>query len=298
MDPRLSWLTTFVAVAEERHFGRAARRVNLSRSAVSRHVRQLEQTVGVPLFRRTTREVTLTDEGRRLHHELADAVDLVERSLRRTAAGHAIRLAYTGAAELRLIPHLARRWNEMGHGHLQLLAAGSAAQLEGIAAGTIDAGVQWEGPVGPAFSVTPIHTEVAHIAVPADHPLAGHDDVPLLAFADEEWLMATDASDSSARRFLITTCRRHGFEPRILDAAIGHSAQMSLVAAGYGLAIVPSVALSNPGLAPVAIVRVRDVTLSFVAVTQRQPRPLVHRLVEVLADCGHLLSSPPPAPAS
>jgi DNA-binding transcriptional LysR family regulator len=292
VDPRLSWLTTFVAVAEERHFGHAARRVNLSRSAVSRHVRLLEETVGVPLFRRTTREVTLTDAGRRLHHELADAIDLVERSLLRTGGGQPIRLAYTGAAEPRLIPQLAKLWNDSGHGRLQLMSASSSAQLEGMTAGSIDAGVQWEGPDDPAFEVTPTHTEIAHVAVPPDHPLAGHDDVPLLAFADAEWLMATDASDSSARRHLQDTCRRHGFEPRIRNAAIGHSAQMSLVAAGYGLSIVPSVALANPTRAPVAIARVRDVTMSFVAVTLRHPRPPVQQLVEVLAGCGHLLTSP------
>src|SRR5215813_13043290 len=64
MDPQLRHVRSFVAVAEELHFGRAAARLGLAQPAVSRHVRALEAAVGAPLLERTSRSTKLTDAGR------------------------------------------------------------------------------------------------------------------------------------------------------------------------------------------------------------------------------------------
>jgi len=80
----------FLAVAEELHFGRAARRVNLTQSALSRLVQGLERTLGAALFDRTTRKVALTPAGEAL---VPVAEDLVHDSER---AGEAVRGAVAG----------------------------------------------------------------------------------------------------------------------------------------------------------------------------------------------------------
>lgn len=74
MQPDLNTLTVFALVAEERNFRAAADRMGVTRSAVSQTIRKLEETVGIALVRRTTRSVSLTEAGERLHAEIAPAI--------------------------------------------------------------------------------------------------------------------------------------------------------------------------------------------------------------------------------
>src|SRR5690349_15074965 len=110
-------LRSFIAVAEELHFGRAARRLNMSQPPLSVQIRQLEAQIGAPLFERTQRRVELTEPGRVL---LEAARDLIARAgaavdiARRTARGEAGRLAvgFVSTADYSLLPALVRRFRE------------------------------------------------------------------------------------------------------------------------------------------------------------------------------------------
>lgn len=83
MSPDLNSLATFALVAEERSFRAAANRLGVTRSAVSQAIRKLEENVGIALVQRTTRSVSLTEAGERLHAEIAPAI----RELRTALAG-------------------------------------------------------------------------------------------------------------------------------------------------------------------------------------------------------------------
>ena len=74
MEPDLNVLAVFALVAEERSFRAAADRMGITRSAVSQTIRRLEETVGIALVQRTTRSVSLTEAGERLHVEVAPAI--------------------------------------------------------------------------------------------------------------------------------------------------------------------------------------------------------------------------------
>src|SRR5690242_19963988 len=75
MVPNLTRLRSFIAVAQERQFRRAAERIGLSQPALSAHIRELEQDLGVALFSRTTRSVRLTAEGESFLHRAQRALD-------------------------------------------------------------------------------------------------------------------------------------------------------------------------------------------------------------------------------
>jgi DNA-binding transcriptional LysR family regulator len=84
MEPDLNALATFALVAEERNFRAAADRLGVTRSAVSQTIRRLEEELGIALVLRTTRSVSLTEAGERLHAEIAPAVADIRAALERT----------------------------------------------------------------------------------------------------------------------------------------------------------------------------------------------------------------------
>ncbi|RPK51307.1 MULTISPECIES: LysR family transcriptional regulator [Streptomyces] len=188
VEPRL--LRSFVAVAEELHFTRAAARLYVAQQALSRDVRRLEQILGAVLFVRTTRAVELTADGERLlpqarrvlgaHEELAAAfcgprVLLVDLN---TAGPSSGRTVLERARELAPGCELMARF-ESGLTHAaREIAAGRLDVSFGYAAG-LDPGLR----VRLAFA--PVRYEPLAVLLPAGHPLAGLEEVPLDALAGE-----------------------------------------------------------------------------------------------------------------
>lgn len=76
----LDRMCTFVRVAERGNLSTVARELGVGQSTVTRHLNELEQAVGVPLLSRTTRRVTLTDEGSRYYTNCLQILRLVEQA--------------------------------------------------------------------------------------------------------------------------------------------------------------------------------------------------------------------------
>lgn len=285
MDLRLSWLQSFLVVAEELHFARAARRLHVSPSALSRQIRHLEDVLGVELFRRSSRSVGLTEDGRRLFRELREPIADLERALGRNDPDRSSgpSLSYTGAVATTLIPALVARWSSVAAAPLRLLPAGSSAQLDGLRLGTTDVGIQWEGPTGDEFLIHPLRTTPMWIALPAGHRLAGDPELPLEFLAEDTWLLAADHSDLTVRDSLRRRCEGAGFRPRIRNAATGVDAQLALVGAGQGICLVSETAVqvSRPA---VSFAMVSGHSMELVAVTRVGDDPLVRRVVELLRE--------------
>ncbi|MBN3845360.1 LysR family transcriptional regulator [Paraburkholderia sp. Ac-20342] len=145
--PDLRQLRYFVAVAEEKHFGRAAARLSMTQPPLSQAIRALEETLGVELFARTKRSVELTAVGADLLPEVqrllaaAEGLRPLAQSLARGEAG-VLSLAFVSTADYGLLPLLLR---DFGARHprvrLELTEATSDVQVEELAAGRIDAGL-------------------------------------------------------------------------------------------------------------------------------------------------------------
>ncbi|SDU81231.1 LysR family transcriptional regulator [Jiangella alkaliphila] len=286
MDPRLSWLTSFVAVAEELHFGRAADRLHLSTSAVSRHVRSLEDEFGAPLFDRTSRSVRLTPSGRSLYGEIAVPVAALRSAfVRGDGAAAGLCVAYVSAPGERMVPEAAARFGADPLAlPLRLLPASSSEQRIGLLDGRVDVGIQWVLPGSPApadLEMTPIRNEPLVAALHLEHPYASSSGLRLVDLAGEYWLMAVDSSDLVVRQGLIAACQRAGFLPRIRSEANGFKAQLSLVAADRGICFAPAVA-RDYGDFEVAYVPVHDLSVDLVAVTRPAPDRHLRRFIELL----------------
>ena len=139
-------LECFLAVAEELHFTRAAQRLHLSQPPLSRHIRELEQELGVTLLQRTRRSVALTDAGRayeqRLHAILAQ-LEQAREEARRIQRGEmgTLTVGFVGALTYEFLPGLLRRYRaRMPQVHLALRDLVPAEQMEALVTGRIDVG--------------------------------------------------------------------------------------------------------------------------------------------------------------
>src|SRR5262245_11938704 len=145
--PDLRKLRYFVAVAEELHFGRAAERLRLSQPPLSVHVRTLERELGVQLFVRNRRRVTLTVAGSVLleeAHRLLRQAELSVLHVRRAASGEVGRLAigFVSTVDYSILPSLVGRFRAKHPGvDLRLLEMTGDRQQEALRTGELDLGL-------------------------------------------------------------------------------------------------------------------------------------------------------------
>ncbi|VBP40644.1 isoleucine biosynthesis transcriptional activator [Burkholderia pseudomallei] len=252
MTPDLRQWRYFVAVADERHFGRAAERLSMTQPPLSQAIRALEDALGVALFARTKRSVELTAVGAALLPDVrrliaaADALPPLAQSLARGEAG-SLALAFVSTADYGLLPQLLREFGaRYPHVRLQLAEATSDVQIEELVAGRIDAGLVIP-PVPPrhaaSLSYLPVLREPLVVAMPAEAADAADAaaDAPV-RIADIASLPLVIFPRRLAPGFydIITGCYgAAGVTPRIGQEAIQMQTIVSLVSAGMGVALVP-----------------------------------------------------------
>ncbi|VBI77074.1 LysR substrate-binding domain-containing protein [Burkholderia pseudomallei] len=258
LTPDLRQWRYFVAVADERHFGRAAERLSMTQPPLSQAIRALEDALGVALFARTKRSVELTAVGAALLPDVrrliaaADALPPLAQSLARGEAG-SLALAFVSTADYGLLPQLLREFGaRYPHVRLQLAEATSDVQIEELVAGRIDAGLVIP-PVPPrhaaSLSYLPVLREPLVVAMPAEAAEAAEAANAADAAADAPVRIADIASLPLVifpRRLapgfydIITGCYgAAGVTPRIGQEAIQMQTIVSLVSAGMGVALVP-----------------------------------------------------------
>ncbi|QOG19683.1 MULTISPECIES: LysR family transcriptional regulator [Bradyrhizobium] len=168
MEPDLNALAVFALVAKERSFRAAADRLGVTRSAVSQTIQRLEQTLGIALVQRTTRSVSLTEAGERLHAEIAPALADMRAALGNTEALQGqprglLRLAVSSIAEHFLSgPFLAGF--TAAHPDVQLDVTVTDAEFDIVAAG-YDAGVRLGEVIEQDMIAVPIAGDERQLAV-------------------------------------------------------------------------------------------------------------------------------------
>jgi DNA-binding transcriptional LysR family regulator len=243
----LRHLRYFVAVAEERHFGRAAERLHMAQPPLSQQVRQLEAELGIRLFDRTTRRVDLTPAGELLldrARRILDDVDAVSIDVGRAERGEVGRLAvgFTGSATYELLPSIANALRtELPDVELELHGEMlTPAQVEALLSGTLDVGLL-RPPVHSAdLEVHVIRREPLVAVLPVGHPLAGDRWVKLAALADDGFVSYPSHFRSVMHDAVEAACRKAGFTPVVVQEVAETATLVSLVAAGIGVALVPA----------------------------------------------------------
>ncbi len=177
-------IEAFLALAEELHFGRTAERLGRTATRVSQIIRVLERRVGVALFERTSRRVTLTATGRRLYQDLRPAQEQITAALARAVADGrgltgVLRVGFVGAAAGQLVVHAAGRFRQRHTDcdvHLREVQTGGA--VDRLRTDEIDLLFGCLPIDGPDLTRGPVVlSERRMLAIPARHPLAGRSSV-------------------------------------------------------------------------------------------------------------------------
>jgi len=183
-------LRSFLAVADELHFGRAAERLGIAQSAVSQQIRRLEDAAGAQLTR-TSRRVALTPAGQVLREGAERVVADLDRVLVRTRAAQAgeigtIVLGAQGAALNKLVPSIIARLTQRAPGlRVDLRQLTSEEQAAGLLTGALDVGLVREVDPRPGLQLEVLLQEPVHAVLPATHPLAKRPTIGLSELADE-----------------------------------------------------------------------------------------------------------------
>jgi DNA-binding transcriptional LysR family regulator len=242
----LRHLRYFVAVAEELHFSRAARRLNVSQPPLSQQIRQLERAIGAPLFVRTSRRVELTPAGSALldgaRRTLAEASRSLE-AAERAGRGEVdrLRVGYTGSGALGGLVEIVRAFRSADPLiHLELIEGTTESQLEAVERDLVDVALV-RGPVAASRARAEVlRREPFVAALPHDHRLAARSMIPIAALKDEPWILFPRHIAPPHHDVLTGICQRAGFEPNVRHESAEYDTILSLVAAGLGVTIVPA----------------------------------------------------------
>jgi DNA-binding transcriptional LysR family regulator len=241
----LRHLRYFVAVAEELHFGRAARRLNVVQPALSQQVQQLETELGVMLLARTKRRVALTESGRAFLIEakrtLADAEAAV-RAARRAGGGEVgrLRVGYVDLATWGVMPAILRAYRErFPEVELVLSEMHREPQREALARGDLDVGFfSLRDSDGP-FAGVRVIADPLLVVVPSEHRLARRSSVQLQHLANEPWVLFPRELKTLYMELVLSACVSAGFVPRVVQEAGQLRTLAALVAAGLGVTMLP-----------------------------------------------------------
>jgi DNA-binding transcriptional LysR family regulator len=251
----LSHLRAFIAVAEELSFTHAAERLHVTQPPLSRSIRRLEEAVGVDLFERTSRKVSLTPAGRALLAHARSAVFHMDRGFsaaRRAAREDArtLRVGFSGLLAGRLVPQTAGRFAEREPDVALDLSEATPGELRaGLASGALDLAIlysidrRWYE--GDAFAVETLGIEPASVVLPADHALAGRSSLALRTLAAEPWIVMSGSTGVDVQEAYDELGRMVGAELHVAQEATSVHVILGLVAAGIGVAVVPSAAAAD-----------------------------------------------------
>lgn len=234
----------FVAVAEELHFGRAATRLNLAQPPLSHRIRQLEQELGLQLFERTTRSVTLTDAGLRLLDPARRT--LTQAALTREVAASIlsgdegrVRLGFAGASSQRLLPLLTTAVRAQ-HPRIQIALRSQTyvyTARDMLLSGDLDLAFVRLPIANPELAARAVEVEELLVALPADHRLRSHGRVRVGDLAEEDFVSLPDNQGSMLQATMYQLCVNAGFKPRVAQIAPDSSTVLAMVAAGAGVTI-------------------------------------------------------------
>ncbi|MCE3264484.1 MAG: LysR family transcriptional regulator [Pseudoduganella sp.] len=294
MTIELRQLRYFVTVAEELHFGRAARRLHMTQPPLSQTIMALEEMLGAPLFERNRRGVALTaagnallPEARRLLQQAAGLGELVQRAA--TGASGRLALAFVSSADYSVLPPSLRAYRAaFPQVEITLKEATSDLQLEDLLEGRVDAGLlipPLPDRARQELEYLPVLSEPLVLAAPAGLPqLAGAPAADLRRLAGLPLIIFPRHISPGLYDAILSVFRAAGITAEVGQEAIQMQTIVSLVSAGMGIALVPqSVSnLRRPGVQYLPLVQSTPLVETGLAWRRDNASPVLRGFLELM----------------
>ncbi|MBS0346381.1 MAG: LysR family transcriptional regulator [Proteobacteria bacterium] len=277
----------FLAVAETGNLSQAAAGLFVAQPALSRQIALMEEELGFPLFVREARGVSLTPAGALFRERIgavSQAIDEAAEDARCLARGESgvLRLLHSSSIPIGgpLLDSLQAFAEVAPAARVDLDRVSSEVQVAEIAAGRADLGVA-RMPVlrrDPAVQFIPLARERLVVAIPAAHPLADRQSLRLADLAEVPFVSAVHRERGGLARRMTDLCLQRGFVPRMGNVISRKTSMLSLVAAGFGIAVIPEcMAVLVPAGARVRPLDDSEATADAAILLPQAPSPLARR---------------------
>lgn len=239
----LRHLRYFLAVADELHFARAAERLHIEQSPLSRAIKELEEELGVVLFARTTRSTRLTRTGKLfLEHvrRVLAALEQARDSVKAAANGFhgQLRVALSdGITPSRLPSLLALCRQEEPEVDLRFFEVPLSQQIKGLHDDLYDVGFAQSDDVGDGITAIPVWSDALMVAVPARHPLLAHKRIPLDELLRYPLVLCNPQVCEGHAKHVERVLRRADMEPLVAERVASCDLMMALVSAGFAIGL-------------------------------------------------------------
>lgn len=240
-------LQSFVILAEELHFGKAALRLNIAQPALSQHIKALEQTLDIPLFTRDKRNVALTFEGQQL---LEDARAALAHGKKLRENAHSLKLGFKGQLKIGYVgssildPALMRLMRD----YRQTTPAIDIVLEEHSVHEQLRRLLNQQLDIAFVRSPVPQHDELEYLDIitrpliavlPHHHPLSTENTISLSALSDAPFLIQQDPPGIGLGGSVLYACKQAGFVPQHIQFTRDVSIAIGLVSLGMGVTLVP-----------------------------------------------------------
>ncbi|MGE6498338.1 LysR family transcriptional regulator [Cupriavidus metallidurans] len=285
-------LRCFLIVAEELHFARAAERLHIDQSPLSRTIKELEEELGARLFVRTTRSTQLTRAGQsflthvpRVFTALEQARDSVKSA---TNGFHGqLRIALSdGITPSRLPALLARSREEDPEVEIRLFEVPLDQQIQGLHDDLYDAGFSMAENAGDGILVTPAWEDELMVAVPARHPVLAFKQIPLEEVLRYPLVLGDPAVCEGHARQVDRFLRTLNQEPLIVQRVATFDVMMTLVSAGLALGLAGTAHIASsrePGVVGRPLAGQPPMLMTYLLRRDAEPSEMLARFIERVA---------------
>ncbi|USZ51125.1 LysR family transcriptional regulator [Halomonas sp. DN3] len=247
-------LEYFVAVVETGSISAASRRVHIAQPALTRQMRLLEDDVGTLLFERHARGVRLGVAGRALYDEAVQLLDQraqIKARLTSLGSGVSGKLSLGITVTHLWVPDVAKLMGDYRSRYpgvaFEVFPLLSGPQLERLKEGTLDVGILYlDGPEQPGLAMRPLAHDHLTLAVPESSPWASMPPSCLDELKDTDFVWGFRSASPIYYDRMLAHFERLGFSPRVVQYGADNITILSMVAAGLGVAIVPSASSAHP----------------------------------------------------
>jgi DNA-binding transcriptional LysR family regulator len=248
MAVELRHIRYFLAVAEERHFTRAAAKLGIGQPPLSQQIKDLEGEIGTALFRRLAHGAELTEAGKAFLAGVDEMPLTAERATvaaRRAARGEtgSLHVGFTSSATFNVAVTSAIRAFRRAYPDVDLTLeeANTAPLIAGLHEGKLDAVFLRPGTSGTEeLQLRRLSEDPIVIALPKRHPSAAVEKIDLALLKDDPFLMFPREIAPTLYDTIVGACRKAGFEPIIGQLAPHITSIVNLVAAELGVSLVPA----------------------------------------------------------